>query len=173
MSFDPEFHDRRSIRLPDFDYGQPGIYYVTLCAKNRACLFGDVISGEMRLSEIGRIVEDEWLKTPALRPQATLDRHVVMPNHLHGVIIIRERRGELPFAPMLPASRAPKPRSFRSPSQTLGAIVRGFKGSSAKRINAARNTPGGAVWQRNYYEHIVRSESELNRIRDYIRNNPP
>jgi len=154
---------RRSIRLPHYDYGESGGYFVTLCVHDRGCLFGEIVDGAMQLSECGALVASEWNKTADIRPQVVLDEFVVMPNHFHAIVTMEvSRRGVLPYA---------RP-SFQSPSQTIGAVIRGFKSASAKRINDIRRTPGVAVWQRNYYEHVIRHENELTRIREYVVNNP-
>lgn len=163
MADDNFDRQRRSIRLAHYDYSQDGAYFLTLCVHDRACLFGEVVDGAMRLNELGALVAPEWLRTATIRPQVALDEFVVMPNHFHIIIAIEDsRRGVLPYA---------RPR-FQSPSQSLGSIVRGFKSATTKRINEIRGTPGTAVWQRNYYEHVIRNESELIRIREYIANNP-
>src|ERR1700758_186582 len=108
MKYDPEKHHGRSIRLKEYDYSQSGAYFITVCTYNRECLFGDVVNGEMRLNKWGTIVENELLKTPELRPNVLLDEYVVMPNHLHGIIVIVDNgRGVLQYAPT---------RRFRSPS---------------------------------------------------------
>lgn len=154
---------RYSIRLPDYDYSQSGVYFLTLCVHNRLCLFGDVLDGTMHLNELGKIVAAEWLRTPVVRPQVILDEQVLMPNHFHAIIAIENsRRGVLPYA---------RP-TFRSPSQTVGAVVRGFKSATTKQINEFRGTPGAVLWQRSFYEHVVRNDDELTRIRKYIDNNP-
>lgn len=155
--FNPDIRRRRSIRLKEYDYSQPGAYFVTICTHRRQCLFGDVINGEMRLNEYGKIVKNEWLKTVELRANVLLNQYIIMPNHLHGIVIINDNgRGVLQCAPT---------QSFRSPTQTIGAIVRGFKSSTTKYINQIRNTLGTSIWQRNYYEHVIRNEKELNRIK--------
>ena len=167
MPYDPEKHDRRSIRLPDYDYGQPGAYFVTICTHDRVCLFGDVVDGRMHPTDFGRITRDEWRRTKRVRDNVALDTFVVMPNHVHGIVVITHRpdsRGESPFAPTT--------REFRSPSHTLGAIVRGFKGAATRRVNRRRGTPGEPVWQRGYYEHVIRTRRALDRIRRYICQNP-
>ncbi len=162
MKFDPAQHHRRSIRARGYDYSKPGAYFVTICVNQHECLFGEVIGEAVQLNECGKIVWDEWTKTPTLRPDIDLDVFVVMPNHLHGILIITDRRrGVLQYAP-----------TFRSPSQTIGALVRGFKSAVTKRINEMRNTPGVAIWQRNYYDHIVRNDDDLLRCRQYILDNP-
>ena len=157
-------HHRHSIRLRGYDYAQTGAYFVTVCAQDRACLFGDVIDGVMRLNDSGRIAADEWTRSGTLRTEIAIDEWVVMPNHVHGIVVITggdARRGDRPVAP----TPGPRPRS-------LGAMIAGFKSAATTRINEQRGTPGAPVWQRNYYEHIVRDEDDLNRIRQYIRENP-
>ncbi|MGA3245873.1 MAG: transposase [Bacteroidota bacterium] len=128
------------------------------------------------MSRFGEIVLEEWERTPIVRPEVMLDKFVIMPDHLHGIIVICEerngvnRRGEWQFAPTRVLDDKMTP--FRSPSRTLGAIIRGFKGASTKRINAQRGTPGARLWQRNYYEHIIRDERDYRRIQKYILENP-
>ena len=174
-SYDPERHHRRSIRIRGYDYSQAGAYFVTLCTCNRECLLGNVVDGQMVLNDAGRIVVNVWIKTPELRPNVILDTFVVMPNHFHGIMVIIEPggdvlrgRGVLQYAPTNQSGIS----QLRSPSQTIGAIIRGFKSAATKRINELRHTPGAPVWQRNYYEHIIRDEAVLNRIRQYITENP-
>jgi REP element-mobilizing transposase RayT len=163
MADDNVDRQRRSIRWAHYDYSQEGAYFLTLCVHDRACLFGAVVDGAMRFNELGALVASEWLRTATIRPQVALDEFVAMPNHFHAIIAIEDsRRGVLPYA---------HPR-FRSPSQSLGSIVRGFKSATTTLVNSMRNSPGTPVWQRNFYEHVIRNESELSRIREYIANNP-
>ena len=150
---------RRSIRLSDYDYSGSGVYFITICAHERRCLFGAVIAETVRLSPLGRVVEAEWLRSSEIRREIELDSYVVMPNHLHGIVAIDQSVH----------IDALKPRSRR---RSLGSFVNAVKATTTRRINEMRATPGAAVWQRNYYEHIVRSEDELNRIREYIAINP-
>lgn len=171
--YDPKRHHRRSIRLPEYDYSQPGAYFVTLCAQDRACLFGEVVDGEMRLNDAGRIVREEWLRTAEIRPSVEMDAFVVMPNHVHGIIVIvsGDSWGTLQRAPTL--RRAPTVERFGKPtSNSIPTIVRLIKSATTTRINAMRDTPGAPLWQRNYYEHVIRDDDALHRIRDYIVNNP-
>ncbi len=167
--YDPQRHHRRSIRLKEYDYTQPGAYFVTICAHGRAPLFGDVVDGEMRLNEMGEIVRVEWFKTVQLRPYVVLheDEFVVMPNHIHGMIWIVDDVG---------ATRRVAPTKTNPPAGpapgSIGAIVGQFKSAVTRRINQRRGTPGVRVWQRNYYEHIIRHERALNAIRRYIAENP-
>jgi len=170
----PTKHHRRSIRLKRYDYTQPGAYFITICTHNRQCLFGKVVNGEMLLNALGEIVRDEWRHTAEIRPNVGLDAFVIMPNHIHGVIVIHAdtRRGTLQRAPTI-EQHVPTTEQFGKPtSNSIPTIIRLFKSAVTKRINEMRGTPGIPVWQRNYYEHIVRNDGELNRIRKYIINNP-
>jgi putative transposase len=155
---------RKSIRLKEYDYSLPGEYFVTICTHNHSCTLGKIINGEMRLNEIGKIVEKEWLRTPNVRPGIELDVYVVMPNHIHGIIVITD---ESPIAQVGTHSCASLQRKPRS----LGSIIAGFKSAATKRINEVRNTPSVPMWQKRYYDRIIRNDKELNKIRDYIYNN--
>ncbi len=162
MHYDPDKHHRRSIRLADYDYKQSGAYFITVCAKHRQCLFGEIADGEMRLNELGRAVEECWEWLAQRYQQVSLDAWIIMPNHLHGVIVLDDfNKGGSRTAPT-PEIR-PKP---------LGRLIGAFKTVSTKKINVLRRAPGAPVWQRNYYEHVIRSEDEWHRIRTYIEENP-
>jgi len=165
---DPDIHHRRSIRLKGYDYSRAGAYFITICTHGRECLLGDLSDGVMRLNEYGNIVRDEWLKTGKIRHNVVMDEFVIMPNHIHGIIIITDhRRGDRPVAPTpepIPAS-GPKPKS-------IGSFIAGFKSTVTKQVNELRGAPGAKLWQRNYYEHVIRDEGDLNRIRQYILDNP-
>jgi len=170
MKYDPERHHRRSVRLRGYDYSQAGAYFVTICTPDRACLFGDVADGVMRLNDAGRVVERCWHEIPIHFPHVELDEFVIMPNHVHGVIVIVGAGSPRPYVAsgagtITGAETAP----LRA---TLGQMVAYFKYQSTKHINIMRGTPGIPVWQRNYYEHIIRDDESLNRIREYIINNP-
>jgi REP element-mobilizing transposase RayT len=173
MKYDPVKHHRRSIRLKGYDYSQAGAYFITICTKDRACLFGEMVDGEMRLNPWGEIVREEWFKTAQLRLYVRLHdtEFVVMPNHVHGIIwivddnVVGARRRRAP-------TDAPLERFGAPVSGSIPTIVRAFKSATTKRLNALRGTPGGQIWQRNYYEHIIRDDESLNRIREYIANNP-
>ncbi len=157
-------HHRRSIRLKEYNYCQPGAYFVTVCTHNQECVFGDVIDGNMHLNECGQVVGKEWLKTFDIRKNLLLDKYIVMPNHFHGIIVITAGRGTL--------QRAPTLEQFGKPvSNSLPTIIRLLKSTTTKQINEWRKTPGMYLWQRNYYEHIIRNEDELNRVREYVANN--
>lgn len=154
-------HHRRSIRLKGYDYAQAGAYFVTMCTRDRACLFGDITDERMCLNDCGQLVADSWRWLSGRYPYVGLDEWVVMPNHLHGIIILIEPDGR-------GGSRTAPTQNHKS----LGRLIGAFKTVSTKRLNAIRHTPGDSVWQRNYYEHIVRDEESLARIRQYIIDNP-
>ena len=167
MTFDPRIHHRRSIRLRGYDYSQAGAYFVTICVQNRECLFGLIAGGEMRLNEAGKIVQTTWNALPDYYSHIELDGLVIMPNHLHGIIVLRDLVGA-GFKPA-PTTTNPAPANQR---HGLPEIVRALKTFSSRRINEWRNTPGAKLWQRNYWEHIIRSDADHLRIREYINNNP-
>jgi REP element-mobilizing transposase RayT len=159
-------HHRRSVRLPGYDYSNPGAYFVTLCLHGRECLLGDVVDGQMVLSEMGRIAQQMWDRLPSRFPGIETDAFVIMPNHVHGIIVITAV-GAIHESPL---RRDESPQQRRK--MLLPKIVGYFKMNTAKRANAIRSMPGSPFWQRNYYEHVVRDERELNTIRQYIYNNP-
>lgn len=160
--YDPHHHHRRSIRLKGYDYAQAGAYFLTVCTKDRACLFGDIVDGLMVLNVARRVVDECWKAIPSHFPRVELDAFVVMPNHIHGVLRIGDTVGAKHLSPL---------RSRRlGTSNTIGSVVRGFKIGVTKWMRA--NADIHDIWQRNYYEHVIRDESSLNRIREYIANNP-
>jgi len=190
---------RRSLRLRDYDYAASGAYFVTVCTQHRVCLFGDVVNNTVWLNEYGDIVLACWDDIPAHFTHVDLDAFVVMPNHVHGIIVLTDRMQTTPFihvppvspgaqhAAPFPVSRTPRPHVQPG---SLGAIVRAFKSAVTQRINALRRGGTGAaccaptststiltssaspIWQRNYYEHVIRNEAALHRLREYIQNNP-
>lgn len=180
MNYDKYKHHRRSIRLKGYDYSQAGAYFVTICTQNRECLFGDVVDGEIHLNDVGIMIRDVWRKIPEHFPHAEIDEFIVMPNHFHGIIMIcrDDCRGEVssPVAvsaiPKIKQGGGTTEGGDTPPLHTLGKIVAYFKYQSTKQINLIRNTPGHPVWQRNYYEHVIRSEEEMDRILRYIVENP-
>ncbi|MDP9471385.1 MAG: transposase [Chloroflexota bacterium] len=169
MTYDPAHH-HRSIRLRDFDYASAGAFFVTLCTQDRLCLFGHIEGGEILLSLFGRVVEEEWLRTPQVRPSVDLDAFVVMPNHVHGIIVLNDREQSGDGVAAIRAIRRIAPTG--SPPGSIGAIVGQIKTVTTKRVNALRGTSGSPVWQRNYYEHVIRDDRDLARIRAYIAANP-
>ncbi len=169
MPYNPNVHHRRSIRLKGYDYTQNGAYFVTIVTYHREHLFGEVVNGVMLLNEWGEIARREWFKIGELRPYIELydDEFVVMPNHAHGIIW---NVGALQRNSPTGAGAADEKPHVEAGS--LGAIVRAYKSAVTYAINAARQTRGMRVWHRNYYEHIIRNDADLKRIRDYIANNP-
>lgn len=165
---------RRSIRLKGYDYSQPGAYFVTICTKNQYHYLGDIIGGRMKLSEIGEIINQFWIEISYHFDNVHLDGFIVMPNHLHGIIMIDVNcRGEVPspYKGTLSNSQGRETLPLQQ-KRPLGHVIGYFKYQSTKRINKIRGLPGVTIWQRNYYEHVIRNEDELNRIREYIINNP-
>lgn len=169
MTYNPETHHRRSVRLKGYDYTQAGAYFLTIVTQGRECLFGEVVDGNLVLSEWGKTVQGCWDAIPGHFPNAQLDTFVVIPNHVHGIIVIAGVTGRATHASPLPWTASP-PRGPES--QSLGAIVGSFKSAVTKSINNLRGTAGTPVWQRDYHEHIIRDESTLHRIREYVVNNP-
>ncbi len=157
---------RTSLRLQDFDYTKIGGYFVTICTKNRKNLFGEIKEGAMILNALGEIVQEEWLYLPKLRSNVELDQFVVMPNHFHAILfLINEIKGT--------ASRAPTKREFgQSVSGSLSTILGVFKSGVAKRINRLLNHNLAGLWQRSFFEHIIRDEASLVRVGEYILTNP-
>ncbi|MCY3720994.1 MAG: transposase [Candidatus Poribacteria bacterium] len=169
----PNLPRRKPTRLRDYDYSQPGAYFVTVCAQHRKCLFGAIVDEQMQLNAISKIVVECWNRIPQHFPSVGLGESVIMPNHIHGIITCNpvgagsphpientsHRRGEVPS----PAYRG---------SPSLGKIVAYFKYQSTKYINQHRNTPGTRIWQRNYHDHIIRDDADLQRIHQYIQDNP-
>ena len=141
----------------------------------RALLFGDIIDGEMMLNTLGCIVQEEWERTPLVRPYVQLDAFVVMPNHVHGILFLNWGAVGATCQVAQPRAMqriAPTNRPAGAEAGSIGAIISQFKSVATKRINGVRQTPGASVWQRNYYEHVIRSDSSCNRIRSYILTNP-
>lgn len=152
MKFDPKIHHRRSIRLQGYDYSQAGAYYVTIVAWRREYVFGEVVNAEMQLNKFGQIVQYAWYDLPKHYPHAELDSFCIMPNHVHAIIVLNDN-----------------PAIKRHP---LSEVVRAFKSFSARRINSLRNSQGIPVWQRNYYEHIIRNHEDFLSKSNYILDNP-
>ncbi|MCC7400479.1 MAG: hypothetical protein IT214_03250 [Chitinophagaceae bacterium] len=241
--YNPNIHHRKSIRLKGYDYSQAGMYFITICVQNRACLFGDVVNGEMVLNDAGRIADECWLNIPVHFPNVILHEYIIMPNHVHGIIELVGAKNLSPHNDTphddssendtphndtphddsshddTPHNESPHDDSpgqhlsmnsppeltmtgsfdemkigaendsdsfgakydsdgygakdfspLRSPSKTVGSIVRGFKIGVTKWFRSNGNMEN--IWQRNYWEHIIRDEKSLQRISEYINNNP-
>jgi len=166
------FHNRQSIRLKNYDYSQPGYYFITVCAKNMKRIFGDITVGAgpcagpiMKLNDVGKMIQTVWHEIPEYYPGVDIDAFVVMPNHVHGIIHLMEASFGIGRA--------------RGPARTLslGDVVHRFKSLTTARYRyhvQHHDWPRfpGRLWQRNYYEHVIRDEWDLNRIREYIMYNP-
>ena len=205
--YNPHIHHRRSIRLKGFDYSKEGLYFVTMCCQDRACLFGEIVEAngvcpnkntpndgrnefhlsndndlpnekhqKMVLNEYGTIAHNEWIKTTQLRPNVELGEFIVMPNHIHVIIKLNTPvendslivdTGECNSTDV---NTGECNSPLRGPSQTIGAIIRGYKSSVTKQLNLLN--VGCVVWQRNYHERIIRDERSHQNISKYIINNP-
>ena len=166
---------RKNLRLPEYDYAQQGAYFVTVCTKDKACLFGDIVDDEMMLNDAGVIVEKCWNDIPVHFPRVELDQFVVMPNHIHGILFIGDSSSIVGAKNLSPLRSSQTQKAYpgqkpRGTSKTIGSIVRGFKIGITKWMR--QHTSVYFVWQRNYYERVIRNERELNDIREYIVNNP-
>jgi len=190
--YNPAIHHRKSIRLRGYDYSRNGLYFITICTYNRECLFGEIMDKEMMLNDAGKIANECWLNIPEHFPNAILHEHVVMPNHVHGIIELSDTAmtvdennvgvqdageqtvGVQNFEPLPPAPSPPTPSPQNQFQhiipRSIGSIVRGYKIGVTKFFRD--NTDIYHVWQRNYHEYIIRSEQSYLRISEYIINNP-
>lgn len=172
-------HRRRSLRLRGYDYSWAGAYFVTVCTYNRASLFGEIVNGEMQLNDVGRMVATHWCSLSKRFPSVQPDVFVVMPNHMHGIIALPDVGAAL-VAAQGRACRITPPRRATTrvaPTTSLGTVIGAYK--SLTTVAYARGVKmwgwapfAGKLWQRNYYEHIIRNETALNRVRQYIMDNP-
>ncbi len=163
MPHNPYFSHRRSIRLRRYDYDNYGAYFVTICTKHQQCIFSEIKQGNIRFYNLGAIAYNSWLKIPEHFPYITLDVFVVMPNHIHGILWINHQQkssnSKRQFGNIVPGS--------------LSSIIRSYKAAVTKEINLMCGQQGTSlVWQRNYYEHIIKDEKALQNIRKYIQDNP-
>ena len=176
VKFDPQKHHRRSIRLKGYDYASAGAYYVTIVTWRREFLFGEVVNGEMMLSKFGLVAKQQWEKLPKSFPNIVLGAYVIMPNHMHGIIEIINGRGTAGSLDNLDGEssrRAPTREQFQKPVKgSIPTMIRSYKSAVSYRINLIRRSDGVPVWQRNYYEHIIRDEKDLQNKTDYINANP-
>jgi putative transposase len=172
---------RGSLRLKGYDYSMAGAYFVTICTQDRACLFGDVAAGAMRLNEAGQMVATLWDGLAARFPSVEIDRFVVMPNHLHGILVLDADAGaattERATTRVAPTNVDPVGAPLVGAPARLGDVVGAFKSLATTGYIGGVKAKGwpefrGRLWQRNYYEHIIRDEGALNRIRRYVDDNP-
>jgi putative transposase len=165
-------HGRRSTRLKDYDYSREGAYFITICAQNRKSFFGEIIEGEMLLNDAGSMIREWWLRLSDKCQLVETDEYVIMPNHLHGIVLIvgadqrvrppKNNEGEHVGSPLRP-SLSQVIQWFKT--MTTNDYIKGVKNKGWPAFE-------GRLWQRNYYDHIIRNESELNQIRRYIIDNP-
>jgi putative transposase len=175
--------------MPNYDYSQQGAYFITICCYERQVMFGEIVQGQMIHNDAGLSVQKCWHEIPEHFPMAYLDEFIIMPNHMHGIIVIPNRRGTACRAQGKNAAcmfdqntimeysgtacRAPTGEQFGKPIKgSIATIIRSFKSASTKSINTMQNTPGSPIWQRNYWERVIRTEQEMQSVRQYIRCNP-
>jgi REP element-mobilizing transposase RayT len=186
MTYNPDIHKRQSIRLKGYDYSQSGLYFITICCYQRECLFGNIINSQIILNDFGQLIKEEWLKSAEIRKEIELDDFVIMPNHFHGIVIINQEinsdfmKNDVDFQDNNVGANGRSPRQQIQSSRpkismkpkSISSLIAGFKSATTKKINIIRNTPQNPVWQGNYYDHIIRNDESLARIREYVQNNP-
>ena len=194
MKYNSQIHHRKSIRLKGYDYSQAGLYFITICCENRECRFGKIVRAnddlprQMILNDAGKIADEGWLEIPKHFPNAVLHEHIIMPNHVHGIVELTDvtnvgAENFLPlqnnttntvgvenFQPLQPNDEIKCNEFQKMIPRSIGSIVKGFKIGVTKWFRA--NTDIETVWQRNYHEHIIRNEQSYQTISDYIINNP-
>jgi putative transposase len=189
MKYNPDIHHRRSIRLKGYDYSQEGYYFITVCANENKCLFGEIENGVMNLNCAGKMIDYQWNDLARRFRHIELDEYIIMPNHFHGIIIVGAtlvvapitdniRAGTRPAPTCEPTGAAPTIKPTKTMGYpTIGDMVGAFKSiTSYEYINGVKINNwkpfDGKLWQRNYYEQILRNETSLRHIREYIVNNP-
>jgi len=189
MRYKPEIHHRRSIRLKEYDYSQRGYYFITICTQGRRCLFGGIEKGRMILNDAGKMIGHWWDELKNKYANIEIDEYLIMPNHCHGIINIAgdaggwekggqgERGGHAGPPVHVGADRCVCPDGEGVRGRPINGMIRWFKTMTTNEYirNVKQNHWGpfdGKLWQRNYYEQIVRNEISLRRIREYIVNNP-
>lgn len=177
MHYHPDKHHRRSIRLLGHDYASDGWYFVTVCTYQRLCLFGEIVSNTMVLNNLGEVIADEWRKSSDIRQEVQLDAWIVMPNHFHGIVRILSPEAkamvdDLPNQNTTTENKNSLLKGISMKPRSLSSLVSGFKSTTTRQINVMRNASGTPVWQRNYYEHIIRDKVALQYIREYVWKNP-
>ncbi|MFD2531500.1 transposase [Gracilimonas halophila] len=163
----PYKRNRKSIRLQCYDYKQPGHYFVTICTYKMKHIFGVIYNGYMILNHYGEVAKRSWMNTENIRSNIKLGSFVIMPNHMHAIFqIVAAEKTVGAYC------NTPLPRTFKSPSNSVGAIVRGYKSTVTNQINQIRKRSVPRIWQRNYHEHIIQDQESLNKISEYIDMNP-
>lgn len=172
MKFDPQKHHRHSIRVPGYNYASAGGYFVTIVSQGRACLFGEIRDGEMILNDAGRMVQKIWETIPERFVGIELGAYIIMPNHFHPILIINEPVGATLVVAQNRAGTSPAPTK-----STLGDVIGAFKSITTHKYIQGVKESGWPpfdkkLWQRNYYEHIIRNDDDYQRIQRYIESNP-
>lgn len=184
INYNPNLHHRKSIRLKGYDYAQAGLYFITLCVQDRKPLFGEIQKGKLKLNIFGKLAKEEWENTAEIRKNISLGEFIIMPNHFHAILQIDFQINK----------KEKNIGKFYSPSQTIGAIIRGYKGATTKKIKELIRSTGElqfaptaptaptapkkiidlnkSIWQRNYYEHIIQTDKAYQNISNYIIKNP-
>jgi REP element-mobilizing transposase RayT len=180
--YNPHIHHRRSIHLKGYDYSQAGLYFITICCQDRICRFGDVVNDEMVLNEYGNVAFNEWVKLSERFSNFEMDVFQIMPNHMHGIILLTDVGATLAVAQINgdaqnydDAHNDDDIRAGASPAPTIFDIVGAYKSLVANGcldIYKSKNKTMGKLWQRNYYEHIIRNAQSYQTISEYIINNP-
>jgi REP element-mobilizing transposase RayT len=169
MGYNSDRHHRRSQRLPGWNYATGGLYFLTICTQHRECLFGEIVDGQMVMSAFGQIVAAEWERSQQIRQEIEFDAWVLMPNHLHAIVCITELPDSAELLTADPNENCDRPMMR---PKSISSLIAGFKAITTARINTMRQSPGVKVWQRNYYDSVIRNERGRDRLRDYIENNP-
>ena len=157
-------YHRKSIRLTGYDYTQNGAYFITICTYKKQCWFGNIVDGKMQSNYLGKIVLNFWQALPNRFFNLKIDTFIIMPNHLHGILILEN---------LAHASENHNAEQFGKPiAGSIPTVIRSFKSAVTKRINTMRSGTYPPIWQRNYYESIIRNEAVLDAVRAYINNNP-
>jgi putative transposase len=167
--YDPQRHHRHSIRLKGYDYSSAGAYFVTICTWQHMCTLGEVVDDVMQLNPAGRIASEQWLRLDQRFLENGFPASVVMPNHVHGIVVIHGASRDTGVISYDHSNGNNVPHVIAG---SLGAIIRAYKASVSSRINALQGISAQSVWQHNYYDHIIRNEADLQRIENYILDNP-
>lgn len=177
LGYNPDIHHRRSIRIRDYDYAQAGAYFITVCTQNQECVLGEIVDGIVRLNDAGLMIEKWWAELPNKFPTVQTDEYVVMPNHFHGIVFITTTDVGATLRGRPKPGQPHRVAPTKNHNPTVGNIVDWFKTMTTNEYIRGVKQHGwspfpGKLWQRNYYEHIVRNDKELQRIRTYIASNP-
>ncbi len=183
MTYNPNIHNRMSHRLQGYDYSQCGAYFITICTYKKEHLFGEILDAEIKLNLIGQYAYQQWKQIPLRFENVDLGEFVIMPNHIHAIIVKNTRWDEGAENESADAKRWPyfDPSCLQEhqPTQpngtisgSIGAIIQNYKSGTTRKIKSLPGKNNLKIWQANYYDHIIRDEKDYDRIKDYICNNP-